>query len=189
MILNFIKEVQSNAKYLCEGSIELYNNNLKLVQAINNDITKVSNGACDRGLSICEIIDTIKSMQVRIHTEYANGRAKKKKEDNFVANPGLFLMRDCNRLAKETRVECKQTNEEKIYYCRKVAIKRDGILLDKAIGKVVRIIDAETNEIDYLVSKFSNNWKLVDYKVRTIFYKDTTAGVLKCSSSFNHHIK
>jgi len=66
-------------------------------------------------------------------------------------------MRDCNRLAKETWVECEQTNEEKIYYYGKVVIKRDRMLLDKAIGEVVRIIDAETNEIDYLVSKFSDN--------------------------------
>lgn len=61
-ILNFIKEVQSNIKHLCEGLIEIYNDNLKLVQAMNNGVTKVSDGACDRRSSIYEIFNTIKSM-------------------------------------------------------------------------------------------------------------------------------
>ena len=44
-------------------------------------------------------------MRVGIYIEYANGRAKKKKEDNFVRNLRLFLIRDYNQLAKETQVE------------------------------------------------------------------------------------
>ena len=46
---------------------------------MNNGVTKASDSACDRRSSIYEIINTIKSMWVGIHIEYANSRAKKKK--------------------------------------------------------------------------------------------------------------
>jgi len=57
-----------------------------------------------------------------VYIEYASGRAKKKKNDNFNTNPGLFLIRECDWLAKETRIEYKRTKEESIDYFGKVAI-------------------------------------------------------------------
>ena len=37
IILNFIKEVKRNTDYLKEGSIKVYNDNLKMIQDINED--------------------------------------------------------------------------------------------------------------------------------------------------------
>ena len=65
-------------------------------------------------------------------------------------NPRFFLMRDCNCLAKEVREECERTEEEQIAYYRKLAIIKDGVLLDKAIGEVIQITDAEAIKINYL---------------------------------------
>ena len=98
-------------------------------------------------------------------------------------------MRDCDYLAKEVREECKRIEEEQIAYYEKLVIMKDGVLLDKAISEVLQITDAEANEIDYLVSKFGENWQLVDHEARTTFYEGTTMGMLKYSSRFNHHKK
>ena len=104
-------------------------------------------------------------------------------------NPRFFLIRDCDCLAKEVREEYERTEEEQIAHYRKLAIMKDGVLLDKAIGEVIRITDAEVNEIDYLVSKFGENWQLVDYEARITFYEGATVSVLKYSSGFNYHKK
>jgi len=60
----------------------------------------------NREASIYKIINTIKLIKVGVYIEYTNGRAKKKKDDTFETNIGLFLIRDCDRLAKETYIEC-----------------------------------------------------------------------------------
>jgi len=62
------------------------------------------------------------------------------------------------------------------------------MLLERAISEIVRIIDIESSEIDYIVSKFRENWKFVNYEARTLFYKGATASILKYTSGFNHHI-
>ena len=67
-------------------------------------------------------------------------------------------MRDCDCVAKEVREEYKRIEEEQIAHYEKLAIMKDAIILDKAIGEVIQIIDTEVNEIDYLVSKFGENW-------------------------------
>ena len=56
------------------------------------------------------------------------------------------------------------------------------------ICEIIRILDAEVDKIDYLVSKFGDNWKFVDYGARINFFEGAKTGVLKCSSSFNHYM-
>ena len=48
--------------------------------------------------------------------------SKKEKNDTFETNPGLFLIRDCDRIIKETRAEYEKINEEKIDHYSKLSI-------------------------------------------------------------------
>ena len=56
------------------------------------------------------------------------------------------------------------------------------------ISEIVRIIDVELSEIDYIVLKFGENWKFIDYEARISFYKGVIASVLKYASRFNYYI-
>ena len=158
IMLNFVKAVKENMKLLKEGSIEVFNNNLQLLREVNEGVIKSSDRAKDRGVLVCEIIETINMMSVGLYFQYADRQAKKKKDNTFIANPKLFLIHDCDRLAKETREECKYNEEEQISHFGKLVIIKDNVLLDKSIGEIVRISDTETNEINYLVLKFGENW-------------------------------
>ena len=72
-------------------------------------------------------------------------------------------------MSKEVRIECQRINDHKIDHIRSLALIKNRILHNKAIGKVIRINNAKESEVDYLVSKFSNNWKLVDHDTRLLF--------------------
>ena len=80
ILLNFIKEVKTNTAHLKEGLIEVYNDNIELVKNIQNRVIKSSNGVKDGSTLICEIINMIQTMAIRVYVDYTNGRTKKKKK-------------------------------------------------------------------------------------------------------------
>ena len=70
--------------------------NLELVQNIQNGVIKASDRVRDGSASIYEIIETMQTMTIGVHVDYANDWAKKKKDNTFEINSGLFLIRDCD---------------------------------------------------------------------------------------------
>ena len=62
-----------------EGSINIFNDNKKLVQNIIKGIIKASKGVYDEGSTIDEIICTINLIKIRIHIDYVDGKAKRRK--------------------------------------------------------------------------------------------------------------
>jgi len=57
--------VKRNTDHLKEGSIKVYNDNLKMIQDINDGMIKVSDGVKDGWSSIYAIIKMIKIIKVQ----------------------------------------------------------------------------------------------------------------------------
>jgi len=63
----------------------------------------------------------------------------------------------------------------------------NNIFNNKAIGELIRIVDAREQENNYLKAKLREDlYKSVDAEARALFAAGVTAGMLKCASGYNY---
>ena len=58
-------------------------------------------------------------------------------------------------------------------------------MIDKAIREATRVINVQTTELNYIMSKYLEHHNLIDIKARNVFKKDLLLLVLKYCYSFN----
>ena len=105
ILLNLIKNIADNAKHLTEGSIIIFYNNRKVIQAINKGFCKALEGTQDRALLISEIIEILNIATIEIYLEFQEGHPKIKQDETFKSHPGKYLIKDCNNKAKAIKYQ------------------------------------------------------------------------------------
>ena len=80
-------------------------------------------------------------MTIEIEIEHSNDKPRKNK--TFQQEPGLFLAKECDKKSKEVRDQLTDECEEKITHIRSTTLVHNGVLKDKAVGKLIREIDAQ----------------------------------------------
>ena len=64
----------------------------------------------------------------------------------------------------------------------------DGIITDRAVGEVLRIVDAQQSEIEYLKQKFDKEQQpKIDSEARATFFIGSTNSLIKIASRSNHY--
>ena len=58
-------------------------------------------------------------------------------------------------------------------------------IIDKAFRKAIRVINAQTVELNYITLKYLEYYNLIDIEARNMFKKGLSLLVLKCCYSFN----
>ena len=69
-LFNLIKNITENTRIINDGSITIFCNNIKVINAINNRFNKVSDRAQGRVAAIGDIIEEINKIKIAIYIEY-----------------------------------------------------------------------------------------------------------------------
>ena len=81
--------------------------------------------------------------------------------------------------------EISKIEDSNIIKYRTYVIVVNSRIIDKAIRKAIRVINAWIVELNYIVSKYLEYYYLIDIEIRNTFKKDLLLSVLKCYYSFN----
>ena len=58
--------------------------------------------------------------------------------------------------------------------------------MDRVVGEMIRIIDTQNQEIEYIKSKFKEKVDLINTEVRVVFRMGSTIGMIKCIGGYNN---
>ena len=100
---NLVRAINIKTKDINEGAVDVYYDSKKVVnqmhKGLSEGIIKAIEGVQDGVASIHAIVKLIKKMKIRVHIYHTNGHPKG--PATFQKYPGRFLIRKCNKIAKE----------------------------------------------------------------------------------------
>ena len=80
-----------------------------------------------------------------------------------------------------------EDQEEKIPCIGSTTLIHNGVMKDKAVGTLIREVDAQQQEEEYLKSKIPEHWNWIDVEARNTFHEGVGAGTLKYITGQNHY--
>ena len=152
-VLNLIKEIHTKTAHMNIRSIIVYSDMKTIITEVRKEIVKESQCVREAGATITEIRKEIEQAKISISLEYSSTKTRHSK--NFEDNPGLYLMRECDKQSKMMRREMEDKEHEYIMHVADTTPIYENVISNKLISVLIWEIDAKENEKLYAESKCS----------------------------------
>jgi hypothetical protein len=184
-VLNLIKEIHTKTAHINTESIVVYSDMKTIITEVRKEIVKESQCVREAGATITEIRKEIEQAKISISLEYSS--TKTRHGEDFKDNPGLYLMRECDKQSKMIRREIEDEEHEYITHVADIIPIHENVISDKSIRVLIREIDTKENEKLYAESKCPEYSSWLDIEARNVFHEGVGAGTLKCVVGFNYY--
>ena len=184
-LYQLLKKIRDNTKYLESGSINIFNNCSKVMNQIEVGFIKATDGIQDRSNIILQYIEILDKRMIEVYFDLVEGHLKGK--CTYAENSNSVLIRKCDKLAKAARIKAKIEQIENINGISENALLVNGVVNDRIVGELIRMIDAKNIEMEYLKHKFLIKWRLIDSKARALFSSRAINSILKIVYRYNHY--
>ena len=105
----------------------------------------------------------------------------------FHQDPGPVWIKAYNKDSKEIRAQLAEDNSKHILFKEYSIPIHRGVIKDKSINTLIREINAQNFEEEYLKRKIPEYWKWIDLEARNTFHEGIEAGILKYVIGYNHY--
>ena len=104
------------------------------------------------------------------------------------SNLGRVLIRKCDKAAKEARIKAKYFESQHIQHIPTNTLFIKDNMIDRAVGEVLKINDAQRYEKQYVNREFGNELSnKIDIEARAVFTARATTGLIKIALGYNHY--
>ena len=168
------------------GAIDIYTDSSNAIKWSNSLLT--ASRVCKPGGEIWCGISRILERNKKVVVNLLWVPRQKTDDVSFEEDSPKFLIRKCDVEAKKARGEIEQC-----VTCVELPTIEESVLLVndnrkiESINAVIKKIDAQSHEMQYLTTKFAPHHLLIDVNARRLrIYKNYLA-VMKCITGFNHY--
>ena len=150
-LLNLVKETNNKTKRLTGGKIKTHSDKKKVINGVLNEINK-ERKYTQAARATIETVNREKSKAtIEIYVEHSTNKPGTGK--TFQQELGLVLVKECDEKSKELRHKLSEEHEEKTPCIGSTTPIHNGVMKDKAVNILIREVDAQHQEEEYVNSK------------------------------------